>query len=220
MEQPPSGPPPEEPPEQTPSDQSPSEQAPSEQAPPEQAPEQPAAQPPSHWEPPPAAVPEPPAAPPPPPPAAPAPPYYQPSAAGLPPPPAGEVPPAPPPSSPPPPPTGMAVPPTPPPYSGYQQPAYQAQGYTAVANPPTESQATVALILGILSICCVGIILGPIAYFVGTGALNRINASGGTLGGAGIAQAGRVLGIIGAVLSFLGIIAWIAIAIGSHGSTG
>ena len=109
----------------------------------------------------------------------------------------------------------MQVPPAPPPsYGGYQQ------GYAAVANPPTDSQATVALILGILSICCVGIILGPIAYFLGTGALNRINASGGTVGGASIAQAGRVLGIIGAVLSFLAIIVWIALAVGRAATTG
>jgi hypothetical protein len=106
----------------------------------------------------------------------------------------------------------MGVPPPPPPqYGGYPQP-----GYAAVANPPTDSQATVSLVLGILSICCIGIVLGPIAYFLGTGALNRINASGGTLGGAGLAQAGRILGIIGAVLWAVGLIVRIVVAIAVH----
>jgi hypothetical protein len=108
----------------------------------------------------------------------------------------------------------MNVPPPPPAYGGYQQ-----QPYSAVANPPTDTQATVSLVLGILSICCVGIVLGPIAYFLGTGALNRINASGGSIGGGGLAQAGRILGIIGAVLWALGIIFRIIAAVALHNFT-
>jgi hypothetical protein len=70
------------------------------------------------------------------------------------------------------------------------------------------------LILGILSVLCCAI-LGPIAFFIGNGSLNRIRASGGTLGGAGLAQAGRILGIIGTVFLALGVLyAIVAIASG------
>jgi hypothetical protein len=54
-------------------------------------------------------------------------------------------------------------------------------------------------VLGLLSLTCCLSILGPVAFFVGNSSLNRIRASGGTLGGEGLANAGRILGIIGTV---------------------
>jgi uncharacterized membrane-anchored protein len=66
----------------------------------------------------------------------------------------------------------------------------------------TDSQATLALILGIVSIVCCGI-AGPFAFFIGNSSLNRIRASGGTLGGETQAQAGRILGAIGTILLVL-----------------
>ncbi len=70
-----------------------------------------------------------------------------------------------------------------------------------------------SLILGILSVVCCAI-LGPVAFFIGNGSLGRIRASGGSLGGAGLAQAGRILGIIGTILLALGVL-WVIVGIGS-----
>ncbi len=64
--------------------------------------------------------------------------------------------------------------------------------------PPNDSQATLALILGIVGIVCCPIV-SPVAFFIGNGSRNRIRASGGTLGGSGMATAGWILGIIGMV---------------------
>jgi hypothetical protein len=64
--------------------------------------------------------------------------------------------------------------------------------------PPTDSQATLALVLGILSLFCCPV-LGPVAIFIGNASRGRIQASGGSLGGGGLATAGFVLGIIGTV---------------------
>ena len=67
-------------------------------------------------------------------------------------------------------------------------------GYAAAA--PNDSQATLALILGIVSVLCCAL-AGPFAFFIGNGSRNRIQASGGTLGGYGMATAGWIMGIIG-----------------------
>lgn len=74
-----------------------------------------------------------------------------------------------------------------------------------VATVPNDSQAMLALILGILGVVCCWI-LGPVAFFIGNASLNRINASNGTLGGSGLAQAGRILGIIGTIILALAIL--------------
>jgi hypothetical protein len=75
-------------------------------------------------------------------------------------------------------------------------------GYAA--SPPTDGQATIALILGIVGLCCG--ILGPVAFFLGQSSRSRIQNSGGTLGGYGQATAGWVLGIIDTVLLAIGIL--------------
>jgi hypothetical protein len=79
-----------------------------------------------------------------------------------------------------------------------------APGGYAMA-PPNDSQATLALVLGILSVVCCAI-LGPVAIFIGNASRQRIQASGATIGGGGMATAGFVLGIIGTVFLILGII--------------
>jgi hypothetical protein len=61
-------------------------------------------------------------------------------------------------------------------------------------------------VLGLVSLTCCLSILGPVAFFVGNSSLNRIRASGGTLGGEGLANAGRILGIIGTVLLAISVI--------------
>ncbi|MGH9245533.1 MAG: DUF4190 domain-containing protein [Acidimicrobiales bacterium] len=62
-----------------------------------------------------------------------------------------------------------------------------------------NKKATWALITGILSLFCFGIILGPVAIVLANQAKNEIRASGGTQGGDGLATAGMVLGIIGLI---------------------
>ena len=68
--------------------------------------------------------------------------------------------------------------------------------------PPNDSRAMASLVLGMCGIACC--FLGPVAFFLGNSSLARIRASGGTLGGEGMAQAGRILGIVGTVILALG----------------
>lgn len=59
--------------------------------------------------------------------------------------------------------------------------------------------AIASLVLGIVSLVVFGIILGPIAIVLGVQAKKRIAASGGQLGGAGMATAGMILGVLGII---------------------
>ncbi len=81
--------------------------------------------------------------------------------------------------------------------------------------PPTDSQATLSLVLGILSaICCP--IVGPVAFFMGNASRQRIEASGGTISGGGLAIAGMITGIVGTVwilLIILGVVTGVASAL-------
>jgi hypothetical protein len=73
--------------------------------------------------------------------------------------------------------------------------------------PQSTSNATLILVLGILSIVCIPI-LGPVAWILGNNAL-----ASGTVPPAQIGQvnAGRICGMIGSALIILGIIYWIVI---------
>jgi len=79
--------------------------------------------------------------------------------------------------------------------------------------PPTDSQATVALVLGILSVICCPLV-GPVAFFIGNAARARIQMSGATVGGGGMATAGMILGIFGTIFLVLVILYGIAVAVG------
>jgi hypothetical protein len=70
-----------------------------------------------------------------------------------------------------------------------------------MAGAPTPSRATVSLVLGILSLVLCGLFTGIPAIVMGRRATREIDASGGTLGGRGIAQGGFITGIIGTVLT-------------------
>ena len=74
-----------------------------------------------------------------------------------------------------------------------------------VAAPPNDSQATLSLVLGIIGVLCCGL-LAPVALFIGNSSRRRIQASGGALGGYGLATAGFVLGIIGTIFLAIGVI--------------
>ena len=62
--------------------------------------------------------------------------------------------------------------------------------------PPNASNAVTAMVLGIL-----GVILwpplGPVAWVLGRRGEQEIDATGGALGGRGLATTGKVLGMVG-----------------------
>ncbi|MPZ62793.1 MAG: DUF4190 domain-containing protein [Propionibacteriales bacterium] len=74
-----------------------------------------------------------------------------------------------------------------------QQPGYPP------APPQNHPRATTALVLGILSLVVCGL-LGPFAWRIGKNAMNDIDASGGQIGGRGLAQAGYICGLIATIL--------------------
>ncbi len=92
-------------------------------------------------------------------------------------------------------------------------------GYAPALAPPNDSQATLALVLGIIGLFCCPI-LGPVALFIGNSSRQRIEASGGTLGGGGLATAGFVLGIIGTIVLVLGVFGFVVTVLSSLAASG
>jgi hypothetical protein len=94
---------------------------------------------------------------------------------------------------------------------------------TPAAGPRTDGLAIAALVLGIFSLVCswicLGVILGPAAAIMGFISRNRIAASGGTIGGGGLAIAGLVLGIIGFLASAAFVLIYVISAATSNNST-
>ena len=89
-------------------------------------------------------------------------------------------------------------PPPPPQYGAPQSP---------MGGPaPNHPRATLILVLGILSIPCCGLFTGIPAIILGRNALSEIDANPSAFGGRGQVNAGYICGIIGTVLSVLGII--------------
>jgi hypothetical protein len=120
-------------------------------------------------------------------------------------------------STPPPPP-----PPPPPPYgsapTGYGAPPPPGYGYPAgggYAVPSSNQKALWSMILGIIGLlCCFAISI--VAIVLAQQAKKEIQASGGTQSGAGQAQAGFILGIVGLVLNGIALILWLGLAVGSN----
>ncbi len=85
--------------------------------------------------------------------------------------------------------------------------------YAGYAQQRTDGLAIAALIVGILSIVCdlfcLGIVLGPAAAIMGFISRQRIQTSGGALGGGVMAMAGLILGVIGFVLGVVAFFLWI-----------
>ena len=81
----------------------------------------------------------------------------------------------------------------------------------------TDSRAVASLgfaILGLifaLPLGLPGMIAGPIAYFLGKSARGRIAESGGSLGGAGAANAGRILGVVTTVVGSVVTLLWLIV---------
>lgn len=93
----------------------------------------------------------------------------------------------------------------------YPHPTGDQGGYYP-APPQDHPQATLAMILGILSLVMCGL-LGPFAWVIGGRAVKEIDASGGRIQGRGQAQAGRILGIIATALLALGLLALVAFVV-------
>jgi hypothetical protein len=96
-------------------------------------------------------------------------------------------------------------------------PGYYAQpsGYPSQQYAPDHPRATTSLVLGILGVVLCQI-LAPFAWAMGKRTLDEIDASQGTVGGRGAAQAGYILGIVGTVLLALGVIffvIWLVFAV-------
>jgi hypothetical protein len=108
----------------------------------------------------------------------------------------------------------------------------QHQAHTPVApyHPPpnypppvgaarrvTDPKAVAAMLFAILGLVFAiplgvpGMIAGPIAYFLGRGAKQRIAASQGALGGAGMASAGHILGIVTTVVGSIVTLGWLVL---------
>ncbi len=71
---------------------------------------------------------------------------------------------------------------------------------------PESSQATAALVLGIVGLVLCGGILSPVAWYLGHQEVRAIDAGRRDPMGRQTANAGRILGIIGTVLVGLGIL--------------
>jgi hypothetical protein len=104
---------------------------------------------------------------------------------------------------PPPPPEGYGQQPYGQPQGGYgqQPPAYGMPQYGGQAPQGNNQKALWALILGILSIPCCSIFTGIPALILGKMAEKEIATTG--QGGAGMAKAGFILGIVSIVLFVL-----------------
>ena len=113
-----------------------------------------------------------------------------------------------------------------PPSGPYGQAYGQQYGYAY--QVPNHPQAMTALVLGLIGLiggclCGLPLLAAPFAWAVGARAKREIEASHGQLGGAGNAQAGYIMGIIGTVLLVLAVIAlllFVVVVIASEGSSG
>jgi hypothetical protein len=92
----------------------------------------------------------------------------------------------------------MSLPP-PPPAAPPPPPGFD---YGAGAPAVTDSKATGALVCGIVGLLLCGVVLGPVAIYLGTQAKKEIRSSNGQLKGEGLATAGIVMGVI-AVIGFI-----------------
>lgn len=79
------------------------------------------------------------------------------------------------------------------------------------APAPNHPRSTLILVLGILSIPCCGLFTGIPAIILGRRALAEIDAAPGQYGGRGQVNAGYICGIVGTVLSVIGIIVQIGL---------
>jgi hypothetical protein len=97
----------------------------------------------------------------------------------------------------------------------YPPPAYPPPTSSTASRTDARAAASLAFaILGLifaLPLGVPGMIAGPIAYFLGRNARTRIAESGGALGGASAANAGRILGVIATAVGCLVALLWLIV---------
>jgi hypothetical protein len=92
----------------------------------------------------------------------------------------------------------------------YPPPAYSGSGALDNRAAIALAIAVLGLVLG-LPLGVPGLVLGPIAYFMGKSAVNRIAASAGALGGRNIATTAWVVGIIATAAGAIVSLVWLVI---------
>ena len=76
-----------------------------------------------------------------------------------------------------------------------------------VAATQQSSKATIAVVVGVLGIVCCGL-LAPVAWYLGNEEIKAIDAGRLSESNRGMAQVGKILGIIGSILLVLGLL-WV-----------
>ncbi|MEU4294369.1 DUF4190 domain-containing protein [Kribbella sp. NPDC026596] len=76
-----------------------------------------------------------------------------------------------------------------------------------------HSEATVALVLGVLALCTGLLVVSPVAWWLGNQALAEIDAAPGVYNNRGMAQAGQICGLIGTVLLGAGLLFLLAMVV-------
>jgi len=102
--------------------------------------------------------------------------------------------------------TELAVAPYVPPPS-YPPPPQQRTGRTEARAIWSLLTAIIGLAFGLV-IGFPGLVLGPIAYFLGKSAISRIDGSNGELGGRGTAVAGWVMGVVAMAIGAVVTLVW------------
>ena len=69
-----------------------------------------------------------------------------------------------------------------------------------------HSQATVALVLGVIALCTGLLFVSPVAWWLGSQAVAEIDATPGVYNNRGMAQAGQICGLIGTALLGAGLL--------------
>jgi len=99
----------------------------------------------------------------------------------------------------------------------YPPPAYSATG-------ALDNRAAIALVLAVLGLVLglplgvPGLVLGPIAYFMGKSAVARIDASAGALEGRNFAMTAWILGIVATAAGAVVSLVWLVIILVSVSS--
>jgi hypothetical protein len=92
-------------------------------------------------------------------------------------------------------------------------PTYAPPQAAAAGGTPGRALASFALaILGLvlgLPTGVFGLILGPIAYFLGKSAVSRIDASNGALGGRSLAMTGWIIGVVATAVGAIVTLFWL-----------
>ena len=85
----------------------------------------------------------------------------------------------------------------------YPPPTGPPYGYSPPLVVPTSGKATASLVMGIASLILCGLFLGIPAMIVSWQAKREIKQSNGSIGGAGLATAGFITGLLGTLWSLL-----------------